>query len=112
MVGLITSLAPEQLEATEWLMDNRLAWGIENGLHQRLDVSLNDDRCGVRTPRGLWILGMFRRLVTSLFMEWRSHQPRPKHQTLTDFQSALVEDNLRPAFRLLLSQRPSLKNPS
>ncbi|MCB2141020.1 MAG: ISAs1 family transposase, partial [Rhodobacteraceae bacterium] len=72
---MITSLAPEQLDATAWLAHNRLAWGIENGLHLRLDVTLRDDHCGVRTPRGLWILGMFRRLVTSLFMEWRSHQP-------------------------------------
>ena len=43
-VGLITDLSREQLPAAQWLKTNRQAWGIENGTHQRLDVSLNDDR--------------------------------------------------------------------
>lgn len=107
---LITSLPPTQLDASQWLANNRLHWGIENGLHQRLDTSLGDDFCRVRTPRGLWILGMFRRFVVSLFMEWRSHHHRPKHQTTTDFQAAMEEDNLRPAFRFVTSRRPSLNS--
>ena len=48
-VGLITDLIPEQLLAAQWLKANRQGWGIENGTHQRLDVSLNDDRCRVRS---------------------------------------------------------------
>jgi hypothetical protein len=76
-VALVTSLAPEQLNAQQWLLANRQSWGIENGLHQRLDVSLNDDRCRVHNPNGLWVLGMFRRLVNSLLMEWLSRQPKP-----------------------------------
>jgi hypothetical protein len=39
-----------RLDATNWLRLNRDAWGIENGLHQRLDISHNDDRCQVRNP--------------------------------------------------------------
>lgn len=49
-VALVTSLLPEQLNAAQWLRDNRAAWGIESGLHQRLDVSYLDDPCRVRTP--------------------------------------------------------------
>ena len=105
-VALVTSLPPEQLDAQQWLLANRQSWGIENGLHQRLDVSLNDDRCRVRNPNALWVLGMFRRLVNSLLMQWLSHQSKPHHQSTTDFQSDMGENNLSKAMRLVTSKRP------
>src|SRR6185295_5491089 len=37
-VALITSAPPQRLKATQWLHLNRQGWGIESGLHQRLDV--------------------------------------------------------------------------
>lgn len=107
-VGLITNLTPDQLPAAQWLKANRLAWGIENGTHQRLDVSLNEDRCRVRNTDGLWILGMLRRLVISLFAHWRSRQTRPHHKSLTDFQSAMGEDNLAAALNFVTRHRPKL----
>jgi hypothetical protein len=107
-VGLITDLASAELPPLLWLQANRQGWGIENGSHQRLDVSLNDDRCRVRSPNGLWILGMLRRLVISLFMEWRSQQRKPHFQSLTDFQAALGEDNLAKAMAFVTHQRPAL----
>ncbi|MBP8262006.1 MAG: hypothetical protein KA118_20325 [Verrucomicrobia bacterium] len=107
-VGLITDLTPDQLSAAQWLQANRRGWGIENGTHQRLDVSLNDDRCRVRNTNGLLILGMLRRVVISLFMHWRLHQPRPQHQSLTDFQAAMGEDNLAKATAFVTSRRPTL----
>jgi hypothetical protein len=107
-VGLITDLAPDQLSAAQWLKTNRRAWGIENGTHQRLDVSLNEDRCRVRSTNALWILGMLRRLVISLFMHWRSRQPKPRHQSLTDFQAAMGEDNLAMAMAFVNHQHPRL----
>jgi hypothetical protein len=107
-VGLITDLLPQQLPALQWLKANRQAWGIENGTHQRLDVTLNDDRCRVRSTNGLWILGMLRRLVISLFMHWRAHQARPPHLSLTDFQSAMGEDNLTKALAFVTHRQPKL----
>jgi len=107
-VALVTSLTPEALNAQQWLCANRQSWGIENGLHQRLDVSLNDDRCRVRNANGLWVLGMFRRLANSLFMEWRNQQHNAKYKTTTDFQSAMGEDNLAKAIRFVTSKRPHL----
>lgn len=107
-VGLITDLAPAELSPSQWLQANRQGWGIENGSHQRLDVSLNDDRCRVRSPNGLWILGMMRRLVISLFMQWRGRQPKPHFQSLTDFQAAMGEDNLAKALRFLTQHHPKL----
>lgn len=57
-----------RLPAARWLQANRREWGIENGSHQQLDVTLNDNRCRVRNTKGLLILGMLQRLVISLFM--------------------------------------------
>ncbi len=109
LVSLITSLEPARLSAQAWLGYNRLAWDIENGLHLRLDVSQNDDRCRIRSPQGLWIFGMFRRLANSLFMHWRDQHKKPRHHTTTDFQSHFEEDNLRRAFVFVSATQPTLK---
>ncbi len=111
-VCLITSAPPERLDARKWLELNRLGFGgIENGLHQRLDASHNDDRCRIRHGYAMLVAGLFRRISNSLFMEWRSHQPHPEYLTTTDFQAALGEDHCRPALRLLFVKHPGLKPP-
>lgn len=107
-VGLLTDLAPAELTPRQWLEANRQGWGIENGSHQRLDVSLNDDRCRVRSANGQWILGMLRRLVVSLFMEWRHRQPKPHHKHLPDFQAVMGEDNLAQALRFVTRKHANL----
>jgi hypothetical protein len=108
VVGLVTSLPLDELPAKQWLNANRDAWGIENGLHLRLDVSLNDDRCRIRSTNGLWIFGILHRLAVSLFMEWRGRQKKPEYQSYTDFQSAMGENNLSMAFRFVNSKCPRL----
>jgi hypothetical protein len=111
-VALLTSAPPEKLQARQWLELNRAGFGgIENGLHQRLDVSHNDDRCRIRTAPAMFVAGLFRRISNSLFMEWRSHQPHPEHLTTTDFQSAMGEEHCRQAIRLLFNKRPTLRPP-
>jgi hypothetical protein len=111
-ICLITSAPPERLDAQKWLDLNRAGFGgIENGLHQRLDVSHNDDRCRIGHPYAMFVAGLFRRISNSLFMEWRSHQPHPEYLTTTDFQAAMGEDHGKAALRLLLAKRPSLKPP-
>jgi hypothetical protein len=107
-VALITSADLERLNACQWLKANRDGWGIESGLHQRLDISYNDDRCRVQSDKAIWIFGMFRRLANSLFMEWRQAQRRPEHLTTTDFQALLASDNRRRALRFISTQKPSL----
>jgi hypothetical protein len=66
-----------------------------------LDVSQNDGHCRLRTPKGLWVIGMFRRLSNSLFMDWRSYQPHPEYLTTTDFQAAIEEQHLRRGSRFV-----------
>jgi len=107
-VGLITDLPQEALDAEHWLKANRLAWGIENGTHQRLDVTLNEDRCRVRNANALWILGMLRRLVISLYTHWRARHRKPQHQSLTDFQAAMGQDNLAMAMTFVTHKHPKL----
>jgi len=111
-IALVTSAGPEKLDAQKWLEFNRAAFGgIENGLHQRLDISHNDDRCRIRNSPGMFLMGLFRRVSNSLFMEWRSHQPHPDNLTTTDFQTALSEEHCRRALSFVAAKRPSLKPP-
>jgi hypothetical protein len=55
---LVTSLPTEELSAEQWLRFNRAAWGIEAGLHQRLDFSHHDDLCRIRRPHSMLVIGM------------------------------------------------------
>ncbi len=107
LVSLVSSAEPEKLSAQRWLQLNRFAWGIENGTHQRLDISHNDDRCRIRTSNGMWVMGMFRRLGISLFMEWQSRQRKPRHHTTTDFQMVMAEEHRQRALRTVLCKKPS-----
>lgn len=111
-VALITSLPPAQLSATRWLERNRQHWGIENGLHARLDVSRRDDQCRLRNRNAVWVHGMFARLANSLFMEWRRHHPKPTHQSTTDFSAFMAADHARRVLLTVTARRPTLKSPS
>jgi predicted transposase YbfD/YdcC len=55
----LTSLSPEQADPARLLDLKRGYWGIENKLHYRRDVSLNEDRCRLKTghaPRTMAII--------------------------------------------------------
>ena len=112
IVALVTSLPPQELSAEQWLKDNRAAWGIENGLHQRLDVSHRDDQCRVRLPKSMRVMGMFRRFSNSLFLHWRGRQKKPQHKTTTDFFSAMNAEHHRYAIRCLQARQPSFQTTS
>jgi len=111
-VALVTSLPPQSLNAAQWLQCNRAAWGIESGLHQRLDVSHLDDQCRVRKPKSMRVMGMFRRFSNSLFLHWRSRQKKPQHKTTTDFFSAMNAEHHRYAIRCLHARQPSFQTVS
>ena len=111
-VYLLSSLSPERLPAHQWLQRIRAYWGVEAGLHQRLDASTNEDQCRVRDRNAVWVLGMFRRLAVSLFAEWRSRDTHRKHATMTDFQSAMGAEHAVPAMRFITARYPAFKNRS
>ena len=111
-MALLTSLPPERLDASRWLDLNRSHWGIENGLHARLDISRRDDQCRLRAANAVRIHGIFARLANSLFMHWRSHQRKPHHQTTTDFAASMSADHARRVLRLVTARHPNLADAS
>jgi hypothetical protein len=108
-VALVTSLPPHQLNAAQWLKANQAAWGIENGLHLRLDVSHLDDQCRVRLPKSMRVVGLLRRFSNSLFIHWRSRQKKPQYKTTTDFFTAMNAEHHRYAIRCLHARQPSFR---
>jgi hypothetical protein len=112
VVALVTSLPPSALTAAPWLAANRAAWGIGSGLHQRLDVSHRADLCRVRRPKAMRLMGLFRRISHSLFMECRRRQNKPQHKTTTDFFSAMNAEHHRYAIRCLQTRQPSFQTAS
>ncbi len=111
-VTLVTSRPAEALDATRWLRLNRAHWGIENGLHARLDLSRRDDQCRLKNRNAVWVHGIFARLANSLFMEWRSQQTKPQHKTTTDFTAFMAADHSRRLLFIVTSSHPCLKSPS
>lgn len=61
-VVVLSSRLIEQLPAAACLAAKRGSWGIENGLHYRLDVSALEDKSRVRNRNNVLALGLFRRL--------------------------------------------------
>lgn len=107
-VHLLTSLTPDRLSAAQWLTRQRQAWGIENGLHQRLDVSADEDRSRIRDRNAIWVMGMFRRLAVSLMMEWKSRDPGRKRKSQRDFYEEMSRDYQRKAFNLVNAAKPTI----
>ena len=112
IVTLISSRPAAELSAARWLERNRQHWGIENGLHARLDVSRRDDQCRLRKRNAVWVHGMFARLANSLFMEWRSQQSKPMHKSTTDFAACMAAEHAKRVLLTVTARCPSLKSPS
>jgi hypothetical protein len=108
---IITSADSRAYQACALLDCRRGYWGIEAKLHQRLDISLDEDRSRVRTPKGLFMLGLFRRLTISLACAWLAQPDRQKAKLTTrDFQRHLAADKARLAFALVTSVNPKAWN--
>ena len=72
----VTSRPAERLEPIQILQLRRRQWGIEAICHQRLDVSLHEDRSRVRSVSGAAVLGLLSRLCLAFFQaECRRSQP-------------------------------------
>jgi len=104
---LLTTHAPQSYDASALLDDKRGYWGIENGLHQRLDVIALEDKRRVRTLNAAWNLAMFRRLSVSLAVHWIRHQRDPRQATLSGFHDAMKADRARRAFNLITVAHPA-----
>ena len=107
-VSLITSCPEKELSPEQWLEENINHWGIETGLHARLDASRNDDRCRLRNDKPLRLHGIFTRIANSICCEWIAKQKKPKNHTTTDFIAHMGEEHDRRTIALITSKKPKV----
>ena len=106
-VAWLTRAPPQRLHAWDWLRLHRGGLGgIENGRHQRWEVSQDDDRCRVCHPNGRGVLGILPRLANRRFREWRSPQAKPQYLTTTDFHADRAAEGRRRARLRVMTQSP------
>jgi len=69
----ITSLPPQVASAERLLTVARIEWGIENGLHHRRDVSLQEDACQVRRGQAPQVLAALNNVVIGIVQQAGHH---------------------------------------
>jgi predicted transposase YbfD/YdcC len=104
---LVSSLLPAQMNAAQMLWADRRYWGIETGLHLRLDVIAGEDRSRVRHRTAALNLAVMRRAVVSVAVHWIKHCRRPRQATLSGFFDFMSANNNKKAFALVTTCRPS-----
>lgn len=88
-VLLVTSREPARMSAAQMLTLRREYWGIETGLHSRLDVSALEDKSRVRLRNNAMVLAVLRRLSVSLASAWMKRQRNPRQANLPGFYEAM-----------------------
>lgn len=83
----VTSLTPDEAGADRLMSLARAHWGIENRLHWRRDVSMNEDRCRVRA--GARPFASLRNLALAMLGRSRMSVPAAREAYASDSTSAL-----------------------
>lgn len=104
---LVCSRPAAQIGAQQMLQADRRYWGIENGLHLRLDVVAGEDRSRVRHRTSALNLAVIRRAVISLALHWIKHCPKPRQATLTGFYDSMAANNSKKALALVTASKPA-----
>lgn len=104
---LISSRPRSALSLPQLLQADRQYWGIENGLHLRLDVSAGEDRSRLRHPRASLNLAMIRRASLSVAIAWIQRCRHKRAATLQGFYDAMAAKAARKAFSLVTTSKPS-----
>lgn len=89
------------MSAEQMLKADRNYWGIENGLHLRLDVTAGEDRCRVRNRKSALNLAMIRRATISLAVHWIQRCKNKRQATLQGFYDFMAAKNSQKAFSLV-----------
>jgi predicted transposase YbfD/YdcC len=105
-VVYLCSLEPDEARGAEILERIRRYWGIESGLHQRLDVSCREDASRVRDHNALLVLGILRRAADGVYMRWRRHCRNKRESRVKDFHVAMGRFNQRTAFKMITKGYP------
>lgn len=88
-VWVITSLDAKRADTARLLDLVRQYWSIENGLHYRLDVSANEDKCRVSHPVSATVYGILRRAVVGEYRAWARCQPKKRDRTMPTFKEKM-----------------------
>jgi hypothetical protein len=98
---LISSRPATTLNAQQMLKSDRAYWGIETGLHLRLDVIAGEDRSRVRNRTSTLNLAMMRRAVISMAVHWIRQCSNPRKATLSGFFDFMSAKQSQKAFSLV-----------
>lgn len=102
---LLSSLTADELSAADMLVLDRKYWGVESGLHHRLDVSAGEDKSRVRTPKAAFNLSLFRRSANSFVVHWIMRQPNKRLATTSGFYDAMNAKNHQKAFSFVTPRK-------
>ena len=100
-------ISSRSMSTEEMLKADREYWGIENGLHLRLDVTAGEDRSRVRHPVAALNLAMIHRVTISLAVQWIRHCRNKRQATLRGFYDAMSANNTQKAFSLVTTWKAS-----
>jgi hypothetical protein len=104
---LLTSRPAAALAAASMLQADLDYWGIETGLHLRLDVTAGEDRSRVRHRTSALNLAMMRRAVVSVAVYWIRRCRNPRQATLSGFFDWMSAQQSRRAFSLVTARHSS-----
>ena len=102
---LITSRPAAQMSVNQMLQQDRQYWGIETGLHLRLDVIAGEDRSRVRHRNAVMNLAVIRRAAVSLAVNWIRRQPNRRQATMSGFYDFMSAKNSKMAFKLVTASK-------
>jgi predicted transposase YbfD/YdcC len=97
---LITSRSAAQMSAEQMLWHDRKYWGIETGLHLRLDVIAREDRSRVRHRNAALNLAVIRRAMVSIAVAWCRRQLDQRRATTSGFYDFMSAKNSKAALKL------------
>jgi hypothetical protein len=98
-----TSRPGNQLDPLQILLLRRGQWGIEVICHQRLDVSLHEDKSRVRSVSAAAVLGLLSRISLALFQQ-DCRRPQPVRDKTYPVWSGRLRRQPRPMLDLLLER--------
>ena len=99
----VTSRPADRLSPLQILWLRRGQWGIEATCHQRLDVSLHEDKSRVRSLSGVAVLGLLARISLALFQR-DAQRPQPVRDKTYPVWSFRIVRRPRPMLDLLLER--------
>jgi hypothetical protein len=97
----VTSRPAARLDPAGVLALRRGQWGIESTCHQRLDVSLHEDKSRVRSVSGVTVLGLLSRISLALFHQDCQRPQRVRDKTFPVWSQRLCKQP-SPMLRRLL----------